>query len=256
MRPKPPAPEADWAWFLDIDGTLAIIAPTPSAVIVDDVMLRLISALHARTNGAVALVSGRSIRDIDLLFPGMALPVAGQHGTERRDAFGKTTQHGTRSEPLRAMHDAMAAIEQRYEGLFLEDKGLSLALHYRRVPSLEPCVLHDVRDMHARLGIGFHLQLGKCVVEIVPAGINKGTAVQEFMAEPPFRGRVPAFLGDDITDEHAFLTVNELDGHSIKVGPASSNARYRLPDVAAVQRWLASLPLLPEPAFGGGDTSP
>ena len=139
------------------------------------------------------------------------------------------------------MRDALREVERRHDGLFLEDKGLSLALHYRQVPKLGTLVLREVSTLFRQMGPGFHLQTGKCLIEVVPLGNTKGTVVAEFMTEEPFRGRVPAFLGDDVTDESAFAVVNDLGGVSIKVGVGPTHARYRLIDVMAVRSWLASL---------------
>jgi len=124
--------------------------------------------------------------------------------------------------------------------LMLEDKGLSLALHYRLAPTMAASVHRIMHRLVNRLGQGLELQRGKRVVEIKPAGIDKGSAVAEYLAEPPFRGRRAVFIGDDLNDEHGFAEVNRLGGVSIKVGRGASCARFRLKDVAAVRHWLAS----------------
>lgn len=244
MMDFPPPPDLEWAWFFDIDGTLAQIEMSPDAVRVDIVMQYLIAALHEQSHCAVALVSGRALRDIDKLFPNFTLAAAGQHGAERRHANGSIVRQPSPSAPLLAMRDALREMERRHHGLLLEDKGLSLALHYRQVPRLGAFVLREVRALFLRMGPGFHMQTGKCVVEILPVGNTKGTVVTEFMSEPPFRGRIPVFLGDDVTDENAFAVVNALGGISIKVGAGPTQARYRLIDVLNVRDWLASLPAL------------
>lgn len=241
MTRLPPTPQLDWAWFFDIDGTLASIEMSPDAVRVDGVMQYLIEVLHDKTNGAVALVSGRSLRDVDTLFPHFKLAAAGQHGAERRHANGVMVRQPSASANLLAMRDALREMEHRHAGLLLEDKGLSLSLHYRQVPRLGAFVQREVRALFLQMGAGFHMQLGKCVVEIVPIGHTKGTVVNEFLSEPPFRGRIPAFLGDDITDESAFAVVNALGGIAIKVGAGPTQAPFRLDDVPAVRDWLASL---------------
>lgn len=117
---------------------------------------------------------------------------------------------------------------------------MSLALHYRRVPELASHVHQLMRRLVAEVGENLVIQEGKCVVEVKPAGIDKGTAISEYLAEAPFRGRRPVFIGDDKTDEHAFAVVNEHDGISIGVGSAAVNALYRLPNVISVRRWLAA----------------
>lgn len=245
MTIDPPAPQPEWAWFFDIDGTLARIEKSPDAVRVDVGVLELIEALTEHTGGAVALVSGRSLADIDHLFPSILVAAAGQHGAERRNRNGDIVRQPTPSAKLLEMRDALRAMEQRHAGLLLEDKGLSLALHYRNVPRLASFVQREVRALYLQMGAGFHMQAGKCVVEIVPVGHTKGTVVSEFMTEHPFNGRVPAFLGDDVTDESAFTVVNNLGGVSIKVGAGPTQAHFRLRDVSSVQQWLSTLAISP-----------
>lgn len=232
-----PLPETSWAWFFDIDGTLASIAASPDAVTIDPAITNILDILHAQTLGAVALISGRSLRDIDKLFPHHSFAAAGQHGAEVRHGSGMVERRegGAHLDWMRA---SLREMEQRHTGLFLEDKGLSLALHYRQVPRLEPFVLREVRALFMKMPAGFLMQTGKCVVEIVPIGNTKGTVVSEFMSEYPFRGRIPVFVGDDVTDETAFAVINAMGGLSIKVGAGPTQARYRLIDVKAVHQWL------------------
>jgi trehalose 6-phosphate phosphatase len=233
-----PTPEASWAWFLDIDGTLITIARSPGAVRVPPALRRDILSLQRRSGGAVALITGRPIADVDRLFPGIRLAAAGQHGLERRPATGPILRHHAPSNRLGAAKRRLAEAVARHPGLLLEDKGLSLALHYRRAPRLAGYAHRLAREQLARLGAAYAVHAGKRVVEIGPTGRNKGTAIQSFMHEPPFRGRLPVFLGDDVTDEHGFRKVHRLGGHTIKVGPGPTAARWRLPDVAAVHAWL------------------
>ena len=234
----PPAPRADWAYFVDLDGTLLDIAPSPDEVRLDAEVQTLLSELSAFAGGAVALISGRSIGDITALISEPCLPVAGQHGLERRDAAGRITTHQVESNGLALAASALEREVKQYSGLLLEQKGLSLALHYRAVPELAGHVHTVMRRLCAKLGPEYVLQEGKRVVELKPAGKDKGVAVQEFMQEPPFAGRTPVFLGDDATDEYAFAVVNDAEGISIKVGPGRTGARYRLNDVREVHRWL------------------
>jgi trehalose 6-phosphate phosphatase len=237
-RLSPPAPQPGWAYFLDIDGTLVDIADSPAGARLDPALRRLIAALHRCADGAVALISGRSIGDIDRLFPSIRFPAAGQHGIERRDAAGRISRHAFPSGELAWVRQRLGAAAARHPGLLLEDKGLSVALHYRRAPRLAGYAHRLVRSVGARLGAQFAVQTGKRVVEVKPAGKDKGVAVLEFLQEAPFLGRTPVFVGDDVTDEYGFATVNRLNGHSIKVGPGRTAARWRLRDVRAVQRWL------------------
>ena len=238
MRLTPPAPSADWAYFLDVDGTLIDIAETPDAVQVDTALLDLIERLYRVSGGAVALVSGRSISDLERYLGTLRLPLAGQHGLERRDAAGRLWIHAAPPQAKSAIKEALLPALARYPGLLLEDKGLTLALHYRKAPHLAAFAHQTMNRLSSLAGKVLEVQRGKRVVEIKPAGIDKGTAVSEYLSEPPFRGRHPVFIGDDFNDEHGFAEVNKLGGVSIKVGKGNSCARFRLADVAAVRNWL------------------
>jgi trehalose 6-phosphate phosphatase len=233
-----PVPGADWAYFFDIDGTLVDIAESPAGAIVDRSLANLIKGLHRSAGGALSLISGRTIADIDRLFPGVCLPLAGQHGVDRRDGSGRIVRETAAPAQLDLLRERIAQAVAPHSGLLLEDKGLSLALHYRRVPRLGSFVHRLLRSLQAEMGVEYCLQPGKRVVEVKPCGSNKGAAIEEFMGEPPFKGRVPVFIGDDVTDEQGFATVNRLGGHSVKVGPGRTVARWRLPNVAAVRQWL------------------
>jgi trehalose 6-phosphate phosphatase len=234
----PPAPDAEWAFFLDLDGTLAELAPSPGEALMVPEVQRAVVALHAACGGALALVSGRPIAEVDAMLGTDALPVAGQHGLERRDATGAVRRHAPNPEPMRAMRTRLADVVARHRGLLLEDKGMTLALHYRAAPALASLAHRTMRELQQAAGANFDLQRGKRVVELKPADHDKGTAVTEFMSELPFRDRLPVYVGDDATDEHAFRVVNAMGGHSIKVGTGASAARWRVSDVAAVREWV------------------
>jgi trehalose 6-phosphate phosphatase len=236
----PPAPRCDWAYFFDVDGTLVDLADTPAAVRVSEQLRQLLQELYECAGGAVAVISGRPIAEIDLLFPGVRLPVAGQHGAERRSAAGQSTRHEPAVDLTPARQRLAQAIVDK-PGLLLEDKGLSLALHYRRVPKLEAFVHETMDGLLADVDGEYCLLQGKSVVELKPAGKDKGRALREFMAEAPFAGRTPLFVGDDATDEYGFATVNELGGYAVKVGAGESIARWRLDNVNAVEQWLRSI---------------
>jgi trehalose 6-phosphate phosphatase len=237
----PPALRPDHALFLDIDGTLLDLAPTPEAVRVDASLVALLPELVQRLDGAVALITGRSIGDADRLFPGLRLPIAGQHGCERRDATGTLHMHAADPRTLARLRTLFADFASRHEGLRVEDKGASLALHYRQAPGLASHVHRTLRDAVAGDAAGgFRLQPGKKLLELRPGGRDKGTAIREFLREPPFAGRQAVFVGDDAGDEHGFAVVAARKGLAIKVGPGPTRARFRLPDVAAVRGWLAA----------------
>lgn len=236
----PPPPAAHWAIFLDIDGTLLTYAETPDGVTVDDALRALLGRLRARGGGALALVSGRAVEDVDALFAPLILPVAGQHGVERRDAAGRLHRPPFLEEHLRHVAQRFAAFKARHSGIVFEDKGHNLALHYRLAPALEREVRSLVEHAVAELGEGFEVQAGKMVYELKPGGHDKGSAIEAFMSEAPFAGRVPVFIGDDLTDEFGFATVQRLGGHGVKVGDGESAAQWRLAEVGAVRAWLAS----------------
>lgn len=238
MTEKPPF-DPRWAWFLDIDGTLLDIAAIPSAVKSGPTDTRLVTGLYSATGGALALISGRPIPGIDRLFSPLRLPAAGQHGIERRDAKGRIHLHPFPEAAMRRAAAELRAFAEKHEALVFEDKGASLAVHYRLAPSLGGAVHAAVHKAARHLGEGVEVQGGKMVAELKPSGRDKGIAIEEFMREPPFKGRVPVFLGDDLTDEDGFHVVNRLGGHSIKIGPGVTSARWRLRDAATVRKWLA-----------------
>lgn len=227
-----------WALFLDVDGTLLDHAEHPQAVRVDAGLVRLIGALLDATGGALALISGRSVEDVDRLFAPLAVPLAGQHGTERRSADGNLHRHPPALEHLGRAAAELVRLTSAHSALVLENKGMTLALHYRRDPGLGALAAREMQRIAQGLGDEFELQAGKFVLEIKPSGKDKGTAIAEFMAEAPFAGRLPVFVGDDLTDEYGFDFVNRSQGHTVKVGPGETRALWRLDDAAAVRRWL------------------
>lgn len=240
----PVIPDGNLALFLDVDGTLLEIAETPGAVVVPEPLKAMLGELSVRLDGALALVSGRSVQSLDTLFAPLRFTAAGVHGCERRETTGCITRPKVDLVKFAAARDQLAAWAQQHAGSLLEDKGYALALHYRRAPELETSAHARVMALLSRMGGGFELQSGKAVFEIRPAGYSKGKAIQTFMHEAPFAGRLPVFIGDDITDEDGFAIVNALNGLSIRVGDAAASAaRHRLANVSEVIGWLRSLPL-------------
>ena len=229
------------ALYLDVDGTLLHIAATPDAVAIERPTIELLLQAHAATGGALALITGRTIADVDRMFAPLALAVAGQHGFERRDAAGGLHRHARHVPGLAEVRAELDAFAAAHPGVLIEDKGLTLALHYRLAPQAGPAAAALAARIAARSADALAIQLGKMVVELRPAGRDKGTAIAEFMDEAPFRGRTPVFLGDDLTDEHGFAIVNGLGGLSVKVGDGPTAARTRLAGVDEVRRWLARL---------------
>jgi trehalose 6-phosphate phosphatase len=231
----------DWALFLDVDGTLLDIALHPAAVRVDAALRGLLARLAGAAGGALALVSGRAVADVESLFAPLRLCVAGQHGAERRDFAGRLHRQVRQPVGLRVAAERLGRFVDARPGLVLENKGLNIAVHYRIAPGYERELADEFARLIAELGEDFELQAGKMVFELKPAGQSKGGAIAQFMHEDPFTGRVPVFVGDDLTDESGFAVANQLGGHSIKVGAGDSVASWRLPDPKAVRAWLRSL---------------
>lgn len=224
------------ALFIDFDGTLVDIAPTPDGIQVGQGLSQHLAALASRLDGRVALVSGRSLADIETHLGELDLPRAGSHGLDRRRADG--TVIGGRAAGLpESVTDAVVDFAQASEGLLYEAKSHGAALHYRAAPALERACLAFADDLAATHGL--KAKRGKCVVELVSAEADKGAAVRAFMAEPDFAGAIPVFIGDDVTDEDGFRAAGELGGFGIIVGERKDTlARYRLSTPAKVHEWL------------------
>lgn len=237
----PPIPDPrKTALFFDLDGTLVDIAARPELVEISKELLTRLENARRQLGGALAIVSGRSIADIDQLLAPLRLAAAGIHGLELRpgpEAAVLNVSGQVMPEAVRRRLDSLAA---EHPDLLLEYKGQSAAVHFRQAPELADHVQRETAALLEELGEEFRLQPGKMVVEIRPAQGDKGQAIRALMQESPFAGRQPMFIGDDVTDEAGFVAVNELDGWSVFVGNPdwSTQARYRLNDVAAVQRWL------------------
>jgi len=248
QNPALPTPREDWALFLDVDGTLVELAARPDAIHVDSALIAMLSNLNTRLGGAIALVSGRSVEMLDQIFAPLRLPAGGNHGLERRGADGVIHR------PL--PHPAMEAIRCSFtefsgenEGCLVEDKLLSIALHYRLRPSAEAdarALAHRLcnelsSDLSGELDGTLVVQYGKMMVEVRPGNADKGSVIETLMTAPPFAGRLPVFIGDDVTDEAGFLAINARAGHSIRVGNgAPTAARFQLENVASVVAWLTA----------------
>lgn len=223
------------ALFLDFDGTMVDLAPQPHAVHVPGPLIVALRELDDYLQGAVAVISGRPIEQIDDFLSPLKLPVAGVHGAERRSGDGR--MHLLHTHPLDHVEEAACALAALHSGLLVESKRGSLALHYRQRPELEALCLQAMQDA-VQESPGLVLLRGKMVVEAKPGGATKGQAIEAFLSEPPFAGRTPVFIGDDTTDEAGFSTVQRLGGLGIKVGEGATVAWRRLPDPAALRREL------------------
>jgi trehalose 6-phosphate phosphatase len=241
--PAPPETGADtgWALFLDVDGTLLDIARRPDDVRVEPRLHDDLARLHAHLGGALALLSGRTLSQLDALFDWKQRGAAGLHGAELRMPDGDERITGDAEAFTRVRLRATALVAEA-RGVILEDKRLALALHYRHAPAAQDSAARIAQILLREAGGHYALQRGDHVFELKPAGVDKGRALAALMQEAPFRGRTPWMLGDDLTDEHAFRHVNANGGVSVVVGPRRpTEARHALDDPAAVRAWLHAL---------------
>jgi trehalose 6-phosphate phosphatase len=244
--PPPPTPSRNWALFLDVDGTLIDLASTPDDVHVPSGLIGDLGRLHETLDGALVLVSGRLIETLDVLFAPLQLPAIGLHGLQRRNG-----DIDERDAP-RGLSSVLAAARElaaKFPGAVVEHKGITIALHWRNAQAAEE-PLHEFASSALIELPGYRLQPGHDVIELRPDGHDKGDAIAAQLMTPPFRGRMPVFVGDDLTDEHGFDLVNARDGVTVLVGERmSSAATFGLHDPAAVRAWLhgAALSLSREP---------
>ena len=232
-------PERALALFLDVDGTLLELAASPDAVRVPAALRNTLQLASQREGGALALVSGRSLDDLDRLFAPSRFPACGQHGFERRDAHGHVSRAEVDHEALEPVSGRLRARIDPCGSLVLEEKTTALALHYRRAPHLQVEAREIMESAAAALEPDFRLRTGKCVYELTPRCCSIRAAIESFMSEAPFAGRTPVFVGDDDTDEEGFDAVNALGGYSIRVGgQARSAARFQFATVSGVIAWL------------------
>jgi trehalose 6-phosphate phosphatase len=232
-----------YAVLLDIDGTLLDLARTPREVWVPPGLAATLHALHERTKGALALVSGRSLNDIDLIFAPDRFPAVGGHGAEMRLSTNENEAVATHAPPMdQELKRRLAAIARLSPGILLEDKGYSLALHYRLAPHAEKAIYEAVSFIRADLpNAAFEVLPGKCVCEIKQAGFDKASGVRELIKHEPFRGRKPIFIGDDVTDESVFAITPELGGLAFSVGRHSNGVAGRFEEPSDVRAWLKRL---------------
>lgn len=228
------------ALFLDFDGTLADLAERPDAVSVPLPTRGVLARLEKSTQGALAVVTGRPISDIDRFLAPLRLPVAGVHGLERRGPGGKVRMETVDERAIALVGEKLKEFADRNPGTMFEVKQGSIALHYRQRPELaEDCakMVHEAVGDHK----GLHILHGKMVIEIKGGLATKADAVAAFMTEPPFRGRRPLFAGDDVTDEDAFHEIARENGISIKIGDGDTAAVYRSEGTDAFRTWLSRL---------------
>jgi trehalose 6-phosphate phosphatase len=230
------------AVLLDIDGTLIDLAPTPREVWVPPGLAKTLHRLHQRTNGALAFVSGRSLNDIDLIFAPDQFPAVGGHGAEMRlEADSEAV--AAHAPPMdKELKRRLAAIARLSPGILLEDKGYSLALHYRLAPHAEKAIYAAVSLIRADLpNAPIEVLPGKCVCEIKHSGFTKASGVHELMKREPFKGRRPFFIGDDVTDETVFAIMPDLDGLAFSVGRRAKGVAGHFDAPSDVREFLTHL---------------
>jgi trehalose 6-phosphate phosphatase len=229
------------AIFTDFDGTLVEIAETPDAIEVPETLADQLQRAAEELDSAFAVLTGREIADIDRYLAPLHLPVAGAHGTQRRRADGvvETVDPAAILGAEEIAH-AVSPLVMANPGLLMETKEGAVAVHFRQAPELETAVriameeaIHSVTD--------FTLVPGKMVIEARPRAASKGQALRAFMREEPFIGRTPIFIGDDTTDEDAFIAAQDLGGVGIKLGEGDTVARMRIANVASVHALIRGL---------------
>jgi len=239
LSPPPPPLATDIALFLDFDGTLVNIAPTPDDIRVDAGLGQTLHVAAQRMNGALAVISGRPVASIDHYLQHRVAAVAGIHGAERRTASGDFQHVALDAAAMSDYRTQLLEFAQAHDGVLLEDKDISMALHFRRAPEWAAACRRAVDDCVAASRGALARLDGKMVVELKPTAVNKAQAVAAYMCEAPFVGRQPVFVGDDITDESAFVLAKELGGYGVIVGhrrPTAATAM--LPSVAELHAWL------------------
>ncbi|WP_241622667.1 trehalose-phosphatase [Rosenbergiella australiborealis] len=239
-KPQHDGQQTDYAFFFDIDGTLAPLQDMPNAVQIPATVIEQLIDLSKLSDGAVAFVSGRPLNQIDHLTQPLRGAAAGTHGAEIRTLDGQHLGASADTQQLRAIEQQLALHTDSMDGVWIEKKGVAFAVHYRQAPTAQQ-VLHQIVQRIVDGYPAFTVQAGKCVWEIKPRGYDKGKAINYLMMTPPFIGRIPVFIGDDVTDEAGFHIVNQQQGISIKIGAGDSEATHRFAEVEQLYRWIGNL---------------
>lgn len=237
LAPPPRLLPARHSVLLDFDGTLVDLVDRPDAVVIEPGLLALLRRLNGTFGGRVALVSGRSVAQIESFLGASVegIAIVGSHGAEVHAGARRVSP--SRPPALIAAERAIRAAFADKEGVIVEVKSLGVAVHYRLAPDAGPAAQAMVNRLAGESGLA--IQNGKMMIELLAHGHDKGSGIAALMTQPPFSGTIPVFAGDDVTDEAGFRAVRELGGSGVLVGPARlTAARYRLGGVAAVRAWL------------------
>jgi len=242
MANKLPTIAHNWALFLDVDGTLLNYVSRPEAAIVPPSLRQTLAGMSAALDGALAIVSGRTIADLDRLFAPLRVPVAGQHGAEARRSERTCILAADSTPSTPALASILApvyALVARQPAIMIENKGLSAAVHYADAGPERDALSAILPGAIARSKGAYQLLASHLAFDIVPHAVDKGRAVDWFMAASPFAGRIPVFIGDDRTDEDGFAAVTARGGYAIKVGqPDNSIARWHMRSPSELREWL------------------
>jgi trehalose 6-phosphate phosphatase len=242
----------DCALFLDFDGTLADIVERPEAVALEPAVPEVLTRLQERLGGALAIISGRPIAFLDQRFSPKQFDIAGLHGLEHRIAGELSLCDPDEHPQLREMVERMSEIVAPKAGVMLEDKGCSVAIHWRQAPQEKEFALATAHAAVEALGTDYRVQHGKAVAEILPSAAGKGRVIERFLLEAPYKGRRPIFVGDDLTDENGFKTVNAHGGLSIRIGEGETIAKVRLGTPADLRHCLSEWASTGVPPFEMG----
>jgi trehalose 6-phosphate phosphatase len=243
----------DYALFLDFDGTLVDIVERPDAVAVDPALPDVLTRLQERLGGALAIISGRPVEFLDGRFVPHVFDMAGLHGLEHRIAGQLSMCDPDEHPALREMVERLSRIVADKEGILIEDKGCSVAIHWRLAPHEKEFALATAHAAVEALGADYRVQHGKAVAEILPSAAGKGKVIERFLHETPYKGRRPIFVGDDLTDENGFKTVNAHGGLSVRIGAGETIAKVRLGTPADLRHCLSTWALEGMPPFKGDD---
>ena len=238
-KPRPPALDPQrHALYLDFDGTLVDFAPSPDAIVLRTGTVALLERASGKLGGALAIVSGRRLDDIDRHLAPLSLAASGVHGQEIRHAPGAARIDVSPPAALAEARSRLNAAIPPGDPLTLEDKGGALVLHFRQHPDQRERAKALAHDAAAELD-ALHVVAGHGIFEVLERGVTKARAIELLAAHPPFAGRLPVYLGDDTTDEDAIRAAQEMGGFGVKIGAGETAAIYRLPDIDAVHAWLA-----------------